>query len=119
MASGAGAGATFPVFAAVRRAAAASLLAKLTGCRAARAATLKELLSQWEEENNSEGLILIHNWYIYIEMDVRWCKIMNDLMIYPGAKWEVDNFNLRLPQQTSPIGNHGSIFRFHLDEFNG
>lgn len=63
MASGAGAGAagaTFPVFAA-RRAAAASLLAKLTGCRAARAATLKELLSQWEEENNSEGLILIHN----------------------------------------------------------
>lgn len=60
MASGAGAGATFPVFAA-RRAAAASLLAKLTGCRAARAATLKELLSQWEEENKSKGLILIHN----------------------------------------------------------
>ena len=57
-------------------------------------------------------------------MDVRWCKIMNDLMIYPGAKWEVDNFNLRLPQQTwwcstSPIGNHASMFRFHPDEFNG
>lgn len=63
--------------------------------------------------------------YIYIlYMDVRWCKIMNDLMIYPGAKWEVDNFNLRLPQQTwwcstSPIGNHASMFRFHPDEFNG
>ena len=100
------------------------------------AAVLPELLLWKNSYHSGKKRTNLRDWYlstidtnvyIYIYilyMDVRWCKIMNDLMIYPGAKWEVDNFNLRLPQQTwwcstSPIRNHASMFRFHPDEFNG